>query len=47
VVAGLSSKMTPAEQAYALGNAWEALPEPKRQFVLQIVRPDGIVVHDS
>jgi amino acid transporter len=41
VVAGLSSKMTPEEQAFALGLAWEALPEPKRQFVLQIVRPDG------
>jgi len=43
VVAGVSSKMTPAEQAYALGQAWEAVPEPKRQFVLQIVRPDGKV----
>ncbi len=43
VVAGLSSKMTPAEQAFALGRAWEAIPEPKQQFVLQIVRPDGIV----
>jgi len=41
VVAGLSSKMTPAEQAFALGHAWESLPEPKRQFVLQIVHPDG------
>jgi amino acid transporter len=43
VVAGLSSKMTPSEQAFALGHAWEALPEPKRQFVLQIVHPDGKV----
>src|SRR6266403_518570 len=43
VVSGLSSKMTPAEQAFALGHAWEALPEPKRQFVLQIVHPDGKV----
>ena len=43
VVAGLSSKMTPAEQAFALGHAWESLPEPKRQFVLQIVHPDGKV----
>ncbi|MFY9559790.1 MAG: APC family permease [Terriglobales bacterium] len=43
VVAGLSSKMTTAEQAFAMGHAWEALPEPKRQFVLQIVRPDGQV----
>jgi amino acid transporter len=41
VVAGLSSKMTTAQQAYALGSAWEAIPEPKQQFVLQIVQPDG------
>jgi amino acid transporter len=43
VVAGLSSKMTPAEQAFALGHAWESLPEPKRQFVLQIAQPGGKV----
>jgi amino acid transporter len=43
VVAGLSSKMTPEEQAFALGRAWEGVPEPKRQFVLQVVRPDGKV----
>jgi amino acid transporter len=43
VVLGLSSKMTPAEQALALGHAWEGLPEPKKQFVLQIVHPDGKV----
>jgi amino acid transporter len=40
VVSGLSSKMTAQEQAFELGRAWEATPEPKRQFVLQIVRPD-------
>jgi hypothetical protein len=40
VVAGLSSKMTSQEQAFKLGEAWEMAPEPKRQFVLQIVRPD-------
>jgi amino acid transporter len=40
VVAGLSSKITAQEQAFNLGRAWEAAPEPKRQFVLQIVRPD-------
>ena len=43
VVTGLSSKMTTAEQAFALGSAWEAIPEPKRQFVLQIVQTDGHV----
>jgi len=41
VVAGLSTKMTTAEQAFNLGRAWEAIPEPKRQFVLQIVRGDA------
>jgi hypothetical protein len=40
VVAGLSSKMTPQEQAYYLGEAWEAAPEPKRQFIFQVVLPD-------
>ncbi len=43
VVAGLSSKMTTTEQAFVLGSAWEAIPEPKRQFVLQIVQPGGAV----
>jgi len=43
VVAGLSSKMTPAEQAFELGRAWEAIAEPKGQFVLQIVRPGNVV----
>jgi hypothetical protein len=40
VVTGVSSKMSPQEQAFELGRAWEAAPEPKRQFVLQIVHPD-------
>ena len=40
VVAGLSSKMPAPEQSFRLGRAWEAMPEPKRQFLLQIVRPD-------
>ena len=35
--------MTAEEQALALGRAWEATSEPKRQFVLQIVHPDGKV----
>jgi len=43
VVAGLSSKMTPPEQAFELGRAWESIPEPKGQFVLQIVRPGNTV----
>jgi len=40
VVSGLSSKMTSQEQAFFLGHAWEAMPEPKRQFIFQVVRPD-------
>jgi len=40
VVSGLSSKMTGPEQAFELGRTWEAMPEPKRQFVFQVVRPD-------
>ena len=43
VVAGLSSKMTGEEQAFRLGQAWEAMPAPKRQFVFQVVHPDGSV----
>ena len=43
VVSGLSSKMTGEEQAFRLGQAWEAMPEPKRQFVFQVVRPDMMV----
>jgi hypothetical protein len=43
VVSGVSSKMTTAEQAFNLGSAWEAIPEPKRQFLLQIVQPNGNV----
>ncbi len=43
IVAGLSSKMTAEEQAYRLGQAWEAMPEPKRQIVFQVVKPDDRV----
>lgn len=43
VIAGLSSKMTTAEQAFHLGSAWESISEPKQQFVLQIVQPDNAV----
>ncbi len=43
VVSGLSSKMTGEEQAFRLGQAWEAMLEPKRQFVFQLVRPDSTV----
>jgi hypothetical protein len=43
VVSGLSSKMTGEEQAFRLGEGWEAMPEPKRQFVFNVVRPDYTV----
>jgi amino acid transporter len=41
VVSGLSTKMSAQEQAYHIGQAWEALPEPKRQFTFYVVMPDG------
>ena len=40
VVAGLSSRMTPQEQAFQIGRAWEGMDQPKRQFVMHIVHPD-------
>ncbi|MFZ0480537.1 MAG: APC family permease [Terriglobales bacterium] len=43
VVTGVSSKMNPPEQAFNLGVAWEALSEPKRQFVFQVVSSDAHV----
>jgi amino acid transporter len=43
IIAGLSSKMTEQEQAFYLGRAWEAMPEPKQQFVFHVVRPDDSV----
>jgi amino acid transporter len=41
VVSGASTKMTAEEQAYHLGQAWEALPEPKRQFNFYVISPNG------
>jgi hypothetical protein len=41
VVSGSSTKLTIEEQAYHVGQAWEALPEPKRQFTFYVVKPDG------
>ncbi len=41
VVSGLSSSMTAEDQAFHLGQAWEALPEPKRQFNFFVVGPGG------
>jgi amino acid transporter len=41
LVSGLSTKMSASEQAYHVGQAWEALPEPKRQFTFYVIMPDG------
>jgi amino acid transporter len=41
LVSGLSTKMSASEQAYRIGQAWEALPEPKRQFTYYVVLPNG------
>ena len=44
IVAGVSSKMTPREQARELGRAWERLPEkPFRKVWLKIVGPENQV----
>jgi amino acid transporter len=41
VVSGLSTKLSAAEQAYHVGQAWEALPDPKRQFTFYVVPATG------
>jgi amino acid transporter len=41
VVSGLSSSMTAEDQAFHMGQAWEALPQPKRQFNFYVIGPDG------
>jgi amino acid transporter len=41
VVSGLSTKMSAEDQAFHLGQAWEALPEPKRQFNFFVIDPGG------
>jgi hypothetical protein len=41
VVSGVSSSITAGEQAFHLGQAWEALPQPKRQFNFYVVDPSG------
>jgi amino acid transporter len=41
LVSGLSTKMTAQDQAFHVGQAWENLPEPKRQFTFYIVLPNG------
>jgi amino acid transporter len=41
VVSGASTHMAAEDQAFHLGQAWEALPEPKRQFNFYIIGHDG------
>jgi amino acid transporter len=41
VVSGVSNSITAEEQAFHLGLAWEALPEPKRQFNFYVVDSTG------
>jgi hypothetical protein len=41
VVSGSSSSLTAEEQAFYMGQAWEAMPEPKRQFNFCVVAPNG------
>ncbi|MGB8844353.1 MAG: APC family permease, partial [Terracidiphilus sp.] len=43
VVSGSSSSLTAEEQAFYMGQAWEALPEPKRQFNFCVVSAGGEV----
>ncbi len=43
VVSGSSSSMSAEEQAFHMGQAWEALPDTKRQFNFCVVAADGNV----
>ena len=43
VISSISSKMTAEDQAFHMGQAWEALPEPKRQFNFYVVDEKGQV----
>jgi amino acid transporter len=41
VASGLSTKMSAEEQAFHIGQAWESLPEPKRQLNFYVINPTG------
>lgn len=41
VISGISSSMTAEDQAFHMGQAWEALPEPKRQFNFFVISTSG------
>jgi Amino acid permease len=40
IVAGVSMKMSPAEQGRRVGQAWEQLPPPRPALSLEIISPD-------
>src|SRR5271165_294176 len=40
LVTGVSARMPSEELAQQIGRAWEALPEPRHPFSLEIIRPD-------
>ena len=41
LVSNASSRMTVQQQAFHIGQAWENLPQPKRQFTYVVVARDG------
>src|ERR1035438_2601944 len=41
VVSGLSSTMSAEDQAFHMGQAWEAVPKPKRQFNFYVISSNG------
>jgi hypothetical protein len=41
IVAGISTKMSPAEQGRRVGEAWEKLPQPRPAISLEIVNPES------
>jgi len=41
MVSGISGSISAEEQAFHIGQAWEALPEPKRQFNFYVIGPGG------
>jgi len=41
VVSGLSTSISAEDQAFHIGQAWEALPEPKRQFNYYVIGSSG------
>ncbi len=45
LISQLSSTLSAQEQALHIGQAWENLPDPKRQFTYVVVSPDGQAQH--